>query len=186
MFFHVKKAMLVMDSMRAHITDTVKQAVKGRNSIPAVIPGGTTKYLQPLDISVNRPFKNTIRSEWERWMTSGEKSFTKTGRMRRATYAQVCEWVLSAWGQITTSTITNGFKKAGIVTVENSHRPSSTCQPESSAAIANSVDNAMDTESEGEDGGEGVLMADEHLLQLFHSDTEDEDFEGFTESDIDE
>ena len=95
-FFHRKKALLVLDSMRAHITDSVKAAIKRTNSIPAVIPGGTTKYLQPLDISVNRAFKVALRVEWEAWMTSGEKSFTKTGRMRRATFAQVCRWILTA------------------------------------------------------------------------------------------
>ncbi len=56
-FFHRKKALLVLDSMSAHITDSVKAAIKRTNSIPAVIPGGTTKYLQPLDISVNCAFK---------------------------------------------------------------------------------------------------------------------------------
>ncbi|KAF0038013.1 hypothetical protein F2P81_010887 [Scophthalmus maximus] len=90
-FFHKNKALLVMDSMRAHITDSVKEAIKRLNSIPAVIPGGTTKFLQPLDISVNRAFKVALRVQWEAWMTSGEKSFTKAGRMRRATYAQVCQ-----------------------------------------------------------------------------------------------
>ncbi|KAJ4945416.1 hypothetical protein JOQ06_023101 [Pogonophryne albipinna] len=53
-FSRQKKALLVLDSMRAHITDSVKAAIKSTNSIPAVIPGGTTKHLQPLDISVNR------------------------------------------------------------------------------------------------------------------------------------
>lgn len=46
-FFRQKKALLVLDSMRAHITDSVKAAIKSTNSIPGVIPGGTTKHLQP-------------------------------------------------------------------------------------------------------------------------------------------
>uniref|UniRef100_A0A674N516 HTH CENPB-type domain-containing protein n=1 Tax=Takifugu rubripes TaxID=31033 RepID=A0A674N516_TAKRU len=104
-FFHRKKALLVLDSMRAHITDSVKAAIKRTNSIPAVIPGGTTKYLQPLDISVNRAFKVALRVEWEAWMTSGEKSFTKT----------VCQWILTAWSRVKKSTITNGFRKAGLL-----------------------------------------------------------------------
>lgn len=78
--FSQKKALLVLDSM-THITVSMKAAIKRTNSIPAVIPGSTTKYLQPLDISVDRAFKVALRAEWEAWMTSGEKSFTKTGRM---------------------------------------------------------------------------------------------------------
>ena len=48
-----KKALLILDNMRAHTTDSVKAVIKSTNSILAVIPGGTTKHLQPLDISVN-------------------------------------------------------------------------------------------------------------------------------------
>ena len=109
--------MLVLDSMRAHITDSVKEAIRKTNSVPAVIPGGTTKYLQPLVISVNRAFKVALRAEWETWMTSREKSFTKTGRLRRASLAQVCQWILTAWGKVKQSTIINGFRKAGLLAV---------------------------------------------------------------------
>ena len=114
-FFRLHKAMLVLDSMRAHITEGSKEAVKATNSIMAVIPGGTTKYLQPLDISVNRPFKVHIREEWEKWMSEGEKSFTKTGRMRKATFAQVSTWVKTAWDKVKITTIVNGFVKAELL-----------------------------------------------------------------------
>ena len=60
-FFRQSKALLVLDSMRAHITEPVKEVVSSMNSIMAVVPGGTTKYLQPLDISCNRPFKDAMR-----------------------------------------------------------------------------------------------------------------------------
>ena len=70
-------------------------------------------------------FKVEIRVQWEAWMTSGEKSFTKTGRgeksftktgrMRRATFSQVCQWILTAWSSVKESTITNGFLKAGLL-----------------------------------------------------------------------
>lgn len=161
-FFRLKKALLVLDSMRAHITDSVKEAIRSTNSIPAVIPGGTTKYLQPLDISVNRAFKAALRMEWEMWMTSGEKSFTKTGRMRRATYAQVCHWILTAWSKVKTSTVTNGFRKAGLL-----RNGDNTTLSEEESEVES------DTESE---------TAREEILRLFNSDTEEEEFNGFSAS----
>lgn len=45
--------------------------------------------LQPLDISVNRSFEAILRRRWEKWMTTGEHSFTATGRMRHVTLGEV-------------------------------------------------------------------------------------------------
>ena len=92
-FFRQKQSLLIMDSMRAHLTEPVKSSVKKTNSQLAIIPGGTTKFLQPLDIAVNRPFKVNLRSLWEKWMCEGDKSFTKTGRLRKASFSEVCKWV---------------------------------------------------------------------------------------------
>ena len=167
-FFHRKKAILVLDSMRAHITDSVKAAIKKTNSIPAVIPGGTTKYLQPLDISVNRAFKAALRVEWEAWMTSGEKSFTKTGRMRRATFAQVCQWILTAWSGVKKSTITNGFRKAGLLRDEE----------DSTSSGVNLPQDESETDSDNE--RETERACGEVFLRLFQSETEEEDFHGFS------
>ena len=174
-FFRQKKALLVLDSMRALITDYVKAAIKSTNSIPAVIPGGTTKDLQPLNISVNRAFKVALRGQWEAWMTSGDKSFTKTGRMRKATFTQVCEWVLMAWRSVKTSTIINGFQKAGLL------------RDEEDATTAEAPQRLFDSDSDEEEfvgfdsDNEGERrVADEATLSLFVSDTEDEDFGGFS------
>ena len=37
----------------------------------AVIPGGLTSVLQPLDVCLNKPFKDHQRKMWVEWMTSG-------------------------------------------------------------------------------------------------------------------
>ena len=102
--------------MRAHLTDAVKNKVKQTNSELAIIPGGLTKELQPLDIGVNRAFKVKLRAAWEQWMTEGEHTFTKTGRQRRATYATICQWIVDAWAKISVSTVVRAFTKAGIIT----------------------------------------------------------------------
>lgn len=43
-FLCIKKELLVLNSIRAHVTELVKVAIKSTNLVPAVIPGGTTKY----------------------------------------------------------------------------------------------------------------------------------------------
>ena len=84
----------------------------------AVIPGGLTKELQPLDIGVNRPFKVRLRVAWERWMTDGDHSLMKSGRQRRASYATVCRWIVDAWTNVSAGTVVQTFAKAGIISEE--------------------------------------------------------------------
>jgi len=50
-----------LDSAKSHLKEEVKKQVKNHSEI-AVIPGGLTKLLQPLDISVNKSFKNKLRN----------------------------------------------------------------------------------------------------------------------------
>ena len=159
-FFHKSPSLLIYDSMRAHLTDAVKAKVK-TNSELAVIPGGLTKELQPLDIGINRPFKTKLRVAWEHWMTDGKHTFTKTGRQQRASYATICQWIVDSWSKISISTITRSFRKAGIITEQSN------------------IDNSNETDSDSDETD--PVMLDAEIAQLLNSDTEDEEFDGFLE-----
>ena len=56
-----KKKLLIMDSCSAHRTQAVKDELHANNFDLAIIPGGWTKYLQPLDLTVNRSFKASLK-----------------------------------------------------------------------------------------------------------------------------
>jgi hypothetical protein len=47
-----KQSLLIMDSCRAHITDDTERLVSKYSKL-AIIPGGLTKKILPLDFSVN-------------------------------------------------------------------------------------------------------------------------------------
>ncbi|KAF4793588.1 hypothetical protein TURU_109839 [Turdus rufiventris] len=131
----------------------------------AVIPGGLTKGGQPLDISVIRSFKVKLRLLWENWMVEGKHSYTTTGRLRRASYATVCKWILDAWSKVTPATIIRGFMRADIILEFNT---------------SDGIESAEADDSEDEDTGDtGSGLLDAAIAQLMISDTEDEDFEGF-------
>ena len=151
-FFHTK-SMLILVCMTAHKTSEVLELMKRNDVIPAIIPGGLTKKLQPLDISVNKPFKNHMRQLWRNWMASNDHTYTNTGRMRRASYAQICSWVYIAWDRITKDCIINGFKKAQLLSGIDS-------------SVLNEDEAATDDEDELEDPN-------------FYIEMEDEDFDGF-------
>ncbi|KAF4093698.1 hypothetical protein AMELA_G00004910 [Ameiurus melas] len=158
-FSHKSPSLLICDSIRAHLTDTVKTQVKQTNSELAIIPGGLTKELQPLDIGVTRSFKVKLRAAWEHWMTEGEHTFTKTGKQRWASYATICQWIVDAWAKVSVSSIVRAFMKGGIITKQ--------------------LSNSNETDSDNDERDLG--MVDAEIAQLFTSDTEDEEFDGFVE-----
>ena len=77
-----KRSMLVWDQFRAHLTDEVKRSLKESNTISTVIPGGLTGMLQPLDVSLNRPFKTHMRKQWTLWMADGMAERTAKGNFK--------------------------------------------------------------------------------------------------------
>ena len=87
-------------------------------------------------------------------MTDGDHSFTKSERQRQASYATVCGWIVDAWANVSAGTVVRAFAKAGIISEE----PPGT-----------------ESDSDSEEGEIG--MSD--LAQLFNSETEDDDFDGF-------
>ena len=53
--------MLVLDSFRDHTTNPVKNQLVEKNTNIAVIPGGCTSKLQPLDVTINKSFKSKVK-----------------------------------------------------------------------------------------------------------------------------
>ena len=58
-------------------------------------------------------------------MIEGYHAFTDGGKMRKASFSEVCEWIVEIWSLVTTSCVKNGFYKAKIITndekiIENS------------------------------------------------------------------
>ena len=116
--FFARNSLLIYDSHKSHLTSEIQGLVKSHSQL-AVIPGGLTKILQPLDLTVNRSYKVKLRQKWENWMLNGLKSYTKTNRMRKASYEEICNWVLESWTEITSKCIQNGFKAAELYSYEN-------------------------------------------------------------------
>ncbi|KFM58944.1 Pogo transposable element with KRAB, partial [Stegodyphus mimosarum] len=98
--FFQPKGLLIMDSMRAYLLESMKTRCQKLSTTVAIIPGGLTKILQPLDLSGNKSFKAQVRKRWEYWMSEGLHTYTKSGKMRRASYEEVAKWVVSAWKSV--------------------------------------------------------------------------------------
>ena len=76
--------MLVWDSFCVHLSNPIQRTLQSLNTECAVIPGGMRGILQPLDVCINKPFKDHLRVKWQERMISGEHTLTVSGRTHKA------------------------------------------------------------------------------------------------------
>ncbi|KAM7287750.1 hypothetical protein ISCGN_031441 [Ixodes scapularis] len=109
----VKKSLLVLDSFRGHLTPKVRAELREAHMHLAVIPGGLTGMLPPLDVSVNWPFKVEFHRCYTEWMASGNHEKTPTGRLKRAPLATVAKSILDARNAVSLDIVSKSFKVTG-------------------------------------------------------------------------
>lgn len=52
-------------------------------------------------------------------MFNGKKEFTKSGKRKRASYSEVCRWIVDSWKDVTVTCIKNGIRKPELIDYEN-------------------------------------------------------------------
>ena len=57
-------ALLILDSFKARTTERIEKKMGEHGTAHCVIPGGCTSKLQPLDESINKPFKQILKGCW--------------------------------------------------------------------------------------------------------------------------
>ena len=73
--------------------------------------------LQPLPVSLNKPFKYIIRFEWNKWMVDGEKIFSKSGNIRDLQFDTLCVFcffLVTSWGIDCAKTVMKSSKNVAI------------------------------------------------------------------------
>ena len=55
---------LIMDKATSHYDNDIIKKYANENKFISFFPSGLTRYLQPLDVSVNKVFKNAIKEKY--------------------------------------------------------------------------------------------------------------------------
>ena len=94
-----KPSLLVCDQFKAHVTESTKRlATKLKTHL--AIPGELTSQLQPLDVSLNKPFKGFMHEEWAKRIEAPTHHVTPAGRVKRSSISNIREWVKNSWHQV--------------------------------------------------------------------------------------
>lgn len=135
------KTLLALDMFKPHIAEDFLQSLRQNGVSPAVILAGITSLAQPLDVCINKPFKDRLRFSWATWMASGKMEYTKGGKMRCPSKALLLKWIDRAWNSIDPALIRFAFKRCGISQQQDGEEDemvySSTKQNESTSIDAN-------------------------------------------------
>ncbi|XP_044062675.1 uncharacterized protein pogzb isoform X3 [Siniperca chuatsi] len=92
------KSMLVLDRHREHMGDSFLTSISGSGTLPAVIPGGCSFRLQPLEICVKPVLQRFLLSRWAKFTARNPKELEETSPHRlQANVAQLLvDWVVEA------------------------------------------------------------------------------------------
>ena len=105
---------LKFDTVSQNTTESTKRLATKLKTHLAVIHGGLTSQLQPLDVSVNKPFKGFMHEEWAKWIEAPTHHITPAGRVKRPSISNVCEWVKNFWQRVKSETIVKSLKNVAL------------------------------------------------------------------------
>jgi hypothetical protein len=154
------KPILLVDSFKAHLTGEFVRNVAALGGEVEHIPGGMTPILQPVDVGVNKPFKNLVRKKHSDWKLANEKSRDDNGRLRAPTRHDVAAWIIDSWKRFPSYQVRNSFVGCGYY-----YGPKERCEPLPSdeAEDDNPFDNLVDETNEYAEEGDEFYDLDSEI-----------------------
>ena len=114
-------ALCIFDHFRGQMTTEFKNVLSKHNIVYVTVLANCTDKLQPLDVAVNKPIKDEIRSRFQSWYASEVREQLKPQPVHVDVSASVVKtrslgWFVSSWQPLAArpTVAINGFKKTGI------------------------------------------------------------------------
>ena len=108
--------LLVFDAFHPHQHETVIDALRQGNVQTSIIPPGCTSKVQPVDVSLNKPFKAILKHKWEEYMQDMAEKEGAHQKVPTPTKQSVVEWVIEANDYLASNAamVSKSFKVCGI------------------------------------------------------------------------
>lgn len=114
---HVAKApagvspLLLLDSYKVHMTNKVVSKIQNLGVELEHIPGGCTGLCQPVDVGINKPFKNAMRKHWNQWMI--EVGLQGGNMTKPPSRAEIAKWITESYYGMSLAVRKNAWLKTG-------------------------------------------------------------------------
>lgn len=138
--------LLIWDRFPAHRNRQVCDVVEDAPGFIELIPGRCTSLVQPLDLTIIRSFKSSMRNLWKAWKIGANDEDGRSERITRRTLLRI---VGHAWERISPEAINIAWRTSGLL-------------PNQEPLMA---DNQEVIENDDDD--EGILFLDEDDLENY-------------------
>jgi hypothetical protein len=147
---------LLLDSYRCHMMSSVVERIQDLGIEVEHIPGGCTGLVQPVDVGINKPFKNRCRRRWEEYMLEEGLLQNKTQPPTRQLMAL---WCTESLRDTTVDIVKNAWRHA-----EYSYFPQEQIVEEEETEESNNTNN--NNNSSSSDGDDDELDEMFEILNL--------------------
>ena len=115
-------ALALFDAFKGQTTKATFELLEKNHIYAVSIPANCTDKLQPMDLSINKSFKDYLRNQFSKWYSSKvfEQSQPNPVDLRLSVLKPLSAiWIMNAYGYLVDNKeiIKNGFKDAGITDV---------------------------------------------------------------------
>jgi hypothetical protein len=78
-----------------------------------------TSQLQPLDLSVSKPFRHLVCKHYDVWLNKDNHILTPSSKVKRASASIIVEWISKAWKDVPVNIIPKSFVMCCLSNVED-------------------------------------------------------------------
>jgi hypothetical protein len=106
------RPVLLLDRYSCHMMDEILEMIGGMCVEIIHIPGGCTSLAQPLDVGVNKPFKDRLRAKWQRFVTFMQEEKDDVNYIPKVPRKMMARWIVKATTKISETIVRNAWLHA--------------------------------------------------------------------------